>query len=302
MKIKYPLLLDGGLSNELERQGCDLNHKLWSAQFLDANPEAIIEAHLSYLKSGAQCITTSSYQASVVGFMDMGYDRANAEALILKSVALAKEALERYNALGNSRAELLIAASIGPYGAYLSDGSEYRGNYGVSDETLRGFHIPQFELLDSSKAHFFACETIPSFQESKVLAEILRETKKPAWISFSCKDTQCINDGTPIEECAMYLADHPNIFAIGVNCTPPTYISGLIKNLKKKSGSKKIVIYPNSGEVFNAESKTWLGMADPKSYSTMVKEWLALGADIIGGCCRIGPEHIKGICEDLKSR
>jgi homocysteine S-methyltransferase len=299
MKIKYPLLLDGGLSNELEKQGCDLNHRLWSARMLEANPEAIIQAHLSYLKSGAQCITTSSYQASIPGFMSIGYDRAKAETLILKSVQLTEEAIKRFLSSGFIGSKPLIAASIGPYGAYLSDGSEYQGNYGISDAKLRVFHLDRIGLLDRSNADFFACETIPGFQETKVLADILKKTKKSAWISFSCKDEHHLNDGTPIEECAEFLAGHSNVFAIGVNCTAPKYISGLIKSLRSKSNSKRIVVYPNSGEAYNAESKTWLGLSDPELFIEMAKEWVKLGADIIGGCCRIGPDHIKLMSEIL---
>jgi homocysteine S-methyltransferase len=193
----------------------------------------------------------------------------------------------------------LIAASIGPYGAYLADGSEYSGNYGVSDVELRDFHESRIRLLESSNADFFACETIPSYQEAKVLAEILTNTKKSAWISFSCKDELHINDGTPIAECAALLADHPNVFAVGINCTAPKYVSGLISALKTRSGFKKIVVYPNSGEAYNADSKTWLGMSDHSSFALMAKEWTGLGADIIGGCCRIGPEHIKSIAAIL---
>ena len=299
MKINYPLLLDGGLSNELEKHGHDLNHNLWSARILEKEPEAIVEAHLSYLRSGAQCITTSSYQATIQGFMAIGFDRAKAEKYILKSIQLAEEAIERLMKTGFKGSKPLIAASIGPYGAYLADGSEYTGNYGVSDEELREFHVSRIRLLDSSNADFFACETIPSYQEAKVLAEILTKTKKSAWISFSCKDELHINDGTPIVECATLLADHPNVFAVGVNCTAPKYVSGLIKALKTSSGSKKIVVYPNSGEAYNADSKTWLGMSDHNSFALMAKEWAVLGADMIGGCCRIGPEHIKSIAAFL---
>lgn len=301
MKIKYPLLLDGGLSNELENQGCNLNNKLWSAKILETNPEAIIQAHLSYLKSGAQCITTSSYQASIPGFMALGYTRSEAEKLILKSVQLAEDAIKRFSNFNLVRPKPLIAASIGPYGAYLSDGSEYRGNYGVSDAELRAFHLDRIGLLDRSNADFFACETIPSFQEAKVLSNILSETNKSAWISFSCKDEEHLNDGTPIKECTTYLADHPNVFAIGVNCTSPKYISGLIKVIKSASGSKKIVVYPNSGEAYNAKSKTWLGISEPQLFVEMAKEWIKLGADIIGGCCRIGPDHIRLMHENLNS-
>jgi homocysteine S-methyltransferase len=299
MKINYPLLLDGGLSNELEKQGCDLNNKLWSANMLEANPEAIIQAHLSYLYAGAQCITTASYQASIPGFMALGYDRAKAESLIIKSVKLAEEAIQRYRGSGFNGFEPLIAASIGPYGAYLADGSEYHGNYGISNESLKEFHLSRISILDGSNADFFACETIPSFQEAKVLTEILKKTNKSAWISFSCKDEHHLNDSTLIEECVAFLEDHSNIFAIGVNCTPPKYVSGLIKTIKSGTKTKKIVVYPNSGEAYNATSKTWIGLSDPKLYFKMAKEWVQLGADIIGGCCRIGPDHIKQINETM---
>jgi homocysteine S-methyltransferase len=299
MKIKYPLLIDGGLSNELENQGCNLNQKLWSAKMLETNPEAIIKAHLAYLNAGAQCIITSSYQASIPGFMGIGYDRTTAETFIMKSVELAEEAIKRFMNSESTATKPFIAASIGPYGACLADGSEYHGNYGVSDEKLREFHLSRIRILDSSNADFFACETIPSFQEAKVLAEILKESNKSAWMSFSCKDEHHLNDGTDIEECTEFFAKHPKVFAIGINCTAPKYISGLITSIKKRSGLKKIIVYPNSGEVYNAESKSWMGLADPNLFAVMAKEWLELGSDIIGGCCRIGPEHIKSISKIL---
>lgn len=301
MNIKYPLVLDGGLSNVLEEQGCDLNHKLWSAILLDSNPEAIIQAHLSYLNAGAQCITTSSYQASISGFMSIGYNRKESENTILKTVQLAELAIERFMKLSKCKIKPLIAASVGPYGAYLSDGSEYHGDYGVSNEVLYDFHKTRIKLLDGSNANLIACETIPSFQEAKVLADILKSTNKSAWISFSCKDESHINDGTPIKECIAYFEDHSNIFALGVNCTAPKYISGLIKIVKSESQSKRVVVYPNSGEAYNAESKTWLGLAEPESFVQMSKEWQHLGADIIGGCCRIGPSHIKRIKEIINN-
>ncbi len=295
MTITYPLLLDGGLSNELERQGCDLNQKLWSANLLEANPEAIILAHLAYLEAGAQCIITSSYQATLPGFMAIGYDQPSANALILKSVQLAEEARSLFMSSHPHSLKPLIAASIGPYGAYLADGSEYRGDYMISDQELTDFHEPRIKLLDNSTADILACETIPSFQEARVLSAILKNSNKSAWISFSCKDGKHISDGTPIEKCAAFLVHHPRIFAIGVNCTSPNYISELIQSIKTKSGDKKIVVYPNSGAVYHAESKTWSGLSDLSSCEVMVKEWMELGADIIGGCCGIGPHQIKAM-------
>ncbi len=263
MMITYPLLLDGGLSNELERQGCNLNQKLWSAKLLESNPEAIILAHLAYLESGAQCIITSSYQATLQGFMAIGYDKSSASGLILRSVQLAEEARRRFLSLNAHAIKPLIAASIGPYGAYLADGSEYRGDYVITDQELTVFHEPKVNLLANSSAEILACETIPGFQEAKVLSRILETVKKPAWVSFSCKDGKHISDGTPIDDCAALFAQHPTVFAVGVNCTSPEFISDLIRSIKTKSGSKKIVVYPNSGATYHAESKTWSSLSDP---------------------------------------
>jgi homocysteine S-methyltransferase len=237
MKIDYPLLLDGGLSNELERLGYDLNHQLWSARLLSSDPEAIILAHSNYLKAGAQCIITSGYQASIPGFMAAGHDRNGAEALILRTVQLAETAIARFMEGKDIYPRPLIAASIGPYGAYLSDGSEYRGQYGVSDATLREFHKGRIRILEGSNADILACETIPCIREARVLAKLLKESAKPAWISFSCKDGRHINDGTELAKCLEFLADHPNIFALGINCTAPRYMPSLINILKALPGS-----------------------------------------------------------------
>ncbi len=295
--IKYPLILDGGLSNELKAQGYDLSHQLWTAKLIASSSEAIIQAHLAYLNAGAQCLITSSYQASIQGFLDAGYDRVAAEKLLLKTVTLAETAIEKYQIANKSKQQPLIATSIGPYGAYLADGSEYRGNYNITDSALAAFHWTQFQLLETTNADLYACETIPSLQEAKVLSQLLRKATKPAWISFSCKDESHISDWTTIQEGAALFKNHPNVFAIGVNCTAPKYISGLIKTLKSAVGDKKIIVYPNSGMIYNATTKTWHGTADPITFVEKAKEWRALGADIIGGCCQIGPEHIRGVSE-----
>lgn len=269
---------------------------------LESNPEAIILAHLAYLEAGAECIITSSYQATLPGFMALGYDKPSASELILKSVQLAAEARSRFLSSCPQASRPLIAASIGPYGAFLADGSEYRGNYGISDQELRDFHEPRIDLLAQSTADVFACETIPSFQEAAVLSEILDKVNKPAWVSFSCKDGKHISDGTPIEKCATLFANHSSVFAVGVNCTSPQFISELIQSIKSKSGDKKIVVYPNSGAVYHAESKTWSGLSDLSSCEAMVHEWMDLGADIIGGCCGIGPQQIKAMGKYFGSR
>jgi len=299
MMITYPLLIDGGLSNELERQGCNLNQNLWSAKLLESNPEAIVLAHLAYLESGAQCIITASYQATLPGFMALGYDKPAASALILRSVKLAEEARNRFLSSNAQASSPLIAASIGPYGAYLADGSEYRGDYALSDQELTDFHEPRIHLLADSPADILACETIPSFREAVALSKILESIEKPAWVSFSCKDGKHISDGTPIEKCAALFSRHPTVFAIGANCTSPEFISELIQSIKTQSGNKKIVVYPNAGAVYHADSKTWSGLSDLSSCALMANEWSRLGADLIGGCCGIGPQQIQSMNKAL---
>lgn len=290
-----PLLLDGGLSNVLEARGWDLNHKLWTARLLDQHPEAIVRAHLDYLEAGAQCITTASYQASIPGLIKAGFSRPSAIKLLEKSTALAEVAVSRFAEESPEKNRPLIAASIGPYGAYLADGSEYRGQYGVTDDTLDTFHRERIKILASTRADLLATETIPSLPEARVLSDILAQIKLPVWISFSCKDEGHLNDGTPIAEAVSIFHGHPSVFALGVNCTKPAYISGIIKSIQRTEIDKRIVVYPNSGEAYHASTKTWMGLSEPLSFAKMSQEWHAQGASIIGGCCRIGPEHIRGM-------
>lgn len=291
--FSLPLLIDGGLSNQLEGQGYELDHPLWTAKLLENAPQAIVQAHLAYLEAGAQCITTASYQASFPGLVEAGYSKHQAKLLILKSVSLAQEAIHQYLIGKASKKRPLIAASIGPYGAYLADGSEYRGDYGISDESLHHFHQERIQLLDGSNADILACETIPGIQEASVLSKILSGVNKPAWVSFSCKNDTQLNDGSNIQKLVSIFRDHPKVFALGVNCTRPEYITGLIRQMKMAKIDKEIIVYPNSGETYQVKSKSWLASTKTKSYLEMTKEWISSGAQLIGGCCRIGPKQIS---------
>jgi homocysteine S-methyltransferase len=234
--------------------------------------------------------------------MVQGHNQASAEQLILNTVQIAREAIEEFKKSHPGFPDPLVAASIGPYGAYLADGSEYSGNYGLSDDALTEFHLPRMELLDQSSADFFACETIPSNQESRILAKVLHNTRKQAWVSFSCKDDEHLHDGTTIEEGVKLFASHPGVFAVGINCTAPKFISNLIRRIRNTCGDKKVVVYPNSGEVYHAQSKTWSDSSDLSFFAAMVDEWLDLGVDIIGGCCRLGPQYIKTIVQVVNNR
>ncbi|MDW3192093.1 MAG: homocysteine S-methyltransferase [Cytophagales bacterium] len=294
-----PIILDGGLSNVLEAMGHDLNHELWTARLLNENPTAIIEAHLAYLKAGARIITTASYQASLPGIMNLGFNRDEAVALILKSVALAEEAIRLFLKDHPTAQKPLIAASIGPYGAYLADGSEYRGNYGIEEKELESFHRSRIQLLDKTNADLLTCETIPSFDEAKVLGEILKETNKPSWVSFSCRDDRLLNDSTDIEKAVAFFTDNAQVIAVGINCTHPKYITGLIQRIKHAAPMKKVVVYPNSGEVYNPETKQWAELTEDHAFVDMAQQWRQFGAHFIGGCCRIGPEQIKRLAASI---
>ena len=265
---------------------------------MENNPEVLIKTHLEYIKAGASCITTASYQASIKGLQEIGYTKDKAEQLILSSVDLVETAIQQALDLNFITKRPFIAGSIGPYGAYLADGSEYRGDYGISDSELIEFHQGRIGLLDISAADILACETIPSIQEGKVLSDLLSASQKPSWISFSCQDGQHLNDGSKISETVSLFKNHPNVFAVGANCTNPSFISEIILTIKKADIDKKIIVYPNSGEAYNAKTKKWMGLTEPISFIEMTEEWRNLGADIIGGCCRIGPDHIHSLVEN----
>ena len=212
------------------------------------------------------------------------------------SVDLARQARDDFLA-GNPGASFmpLIAASIGPYGAMLHDGSEYRGGYGVSTDVLRAFHAERLQLFDEGGVDVLACETIPSLLEAQVLAELLADCATPAWVSFSCKDGERVSDGAPVEEAATVFSDHPTVLAVGLNCTPPQHAVELVRRFRDALPDKAVIAYPNSGETWNAEQGNWTGTAKPLDYAHAAGEWVAAGARIVGGCCRTGPAHIVAI-------
>ena len=290
------VILDGGLATELENRGHDLNHKLWSAKLLLDTPEEIRQVHSDFLNAGADCIITANYQASVRGFMDEGMAQGEAEVLIIKAVKMAVEARDEFlrHNKDPQRVRPLVAVSIGPYGAFLADGSEFRGDYAASNSELRSFHEPRWELLQNSGADLFAFETIPSVREAEILLDILRHTPDTyAWISFSCKDGERICDTTPIVECAKMFNNCNQIIAVGINCTAPRFVPSLIQRVHQGAPSKPIVVYPNSGEIYNAKSKTWSDFEDVVDFRKSAAQWFDLGARFIGGCCRTTPDHIS---------
>jgi homocysteine S-methyltransferase len=301
----YPaLVLDGALATELERRGCDLKDDLWSARILLEQPEIIKQVHLDYFKAGADCAITASYQATVDGFARRGLSESEAIGLIQKSVHLAMEARDEFwsdpaNRIG--RAKPFVAASVGPYGAFLADGSEYRGDYGLSEKELIDFHRPRLNALIEAEADILACETIPCLIEAQAIAKLLEEfPDTTAWFSFSARDEKHVSEGQAFADCVSQLEDHPQIAAIGINCTSPKYIPFLIRDARRVT-EKPVLVYPNSGETYSAEKNDWNGDPAVDSFGEQARTWYEAGARLIGGCCRTTPEDIGVIASWARS-
>lgn len=292
------MLLDGALATELERRGADLHDVLWSAKVLMEQPNLIRAVHRDYFEAGADVAISASYQANFEAFACHGIDTIRAAQFLRDSISLAAQARDDFwaepgNRIG--RALPLIAASIGPYGAMLADGSEYRGHYDLSDDELMAFHRPRLEVLAQCGADVLACETIPSLREALVLARLLAEfPSASAWISFACADGAYTCEGQRIAECVSRLNDFPQVVSVGVNCTRPEYITSLLQSMRDHT-DKPLLVYPNSGEHYDARTRQWAGLVDSSPFAQQARGWYEQGARLIGGCCRTRPSDIRAI-------
>jgi homocysteine S-methyltransferase len=313
-------VIDGGLATELERHGADLNDPLWSAKCLLTSPHLIRAVHLDYLEAGADIIITASYQATIQGFESKGYSPEESVNLLRKSVEIACEARELYYSRCHEafsghtpddrilkQRPILVAASVGSYGAYLADGSEYSGDYGdnMDLEFLKNFHRKRVKVLADSGPDLLAFETVPNKLEAQAFAELLEEEEIniPAWLSFNSKDGINVVSGDSLHECVAIAESSNKIVAVGINCTPPRFIRDLVLSIKKVT-SKPILIYPNSGESYDPDRKEWVqktGVSD-EGFVSYVSKWCEVGASLIGGCCRTTPNTIKAIYRTLSSR
>jgi homocysteine S-methyltransferase len=289
------VVLDGGMSNALEDRGHDLSDALWSARLLRDAPGEIAAVHRSYYDAGAAVATTASYQASVSGFERAGVARDEAERLIGSSVTLAREVRD---SLADDGVRRLVAASVGPYGAVLADGSEYRGRYGVSRAFLREFHLPRLELLVAAGPDLLAVETIPDVDEAEVLVELLDELAFPAWFSYSIEGGRT-RAGQPLEDAFAVAGRSTAVVAVGINCCAPGDVQAAVETAVAVTG-KPAVAYPNSGEEWDAGGRRWTGGAT--SSATLAHGWAAAGAAYVGGCCRVGPGDISALARALDTQ
>ena len=278
------LISDGGLATELEARGNDLSDALWSARLLVDAPQEIVAVHTAYFRAGAMIATTASYQASFDGFTARGIGRDDAARLLRRSVELAGAARDE---VGGRR---WVAASVGPYGAALADGSEYRGRYGLSVAQLQRWHRPRLEVLAGAGADVIAVETVPDVDEAEALVNLIRDLRVPAWLSYTIAG-RCTRAGQPLSDAFAVAAGVPEIVAVGVNCCAPDDVLPAI-GLAAQTG-KPVIVYPNSGERWDGRRRSWVG---PTRFSAQrAKRWMCAGARIIGGCCRVGPAAIAEV-------
>ena len=278
-------VVDGGLSTSLEELGTRPEGELWTAQAVVERPELIVAAHRRFVEAGAEVVITASYQASVTGFVRAGLDEA-----------AAREALASTTELARRSGAAFVAASVGPYGAFLADGSEYRGTYAATWDEVRAYHRDKLAVLASSGADLIAVETIPTVAEAEiVLDELSRRSAPPAWLTFTCADVEHTCGGEPFADAVAAVADAPGLIAIGVNCTDPRHVTSLLTRARERT-VLPFVVYPNHGRAWDAESKCWIGDGDDH-LAVRAGEWVALGARLIGGCCGVGADGVRAVRE-----
>ncbi len=282
------MILDGGLSNALAARGHDLSDDLWTARLLRDAPQEVAAVHRAYFAAGAEVATTASYQASVEGFERAGLSRREAESLIVRSVMVAREVRDELTGDGRRR---LVAASVGPYGAMLADGSEYRGRYGVPAARLRDFHGPRLELLAAAGPDLLAVETVPDADEAEVLVGLLDELAVPAWLSYSVEGLTT-RAGQPLAEAFAVAAGSTSLVAVGVNCCSPDDVLPALRVAAEVTGAPGVA-YPNSGQGWDSGRHTWSGAS---AYDVgLAPGWVAAGAGYVGGCCEVGPSDIAAL-------
>ena len=279
------LIGDGGLATELEARGHALSDDLWSARLLADDPAEIVAVHEAFYRAGADIATTASYQASFEGFARRGIERAEAARLMARGVELAKCARD---ALATPA---WVAASVGPYGAMLGHGQEYTGRYGLSVAELTAWHRPRLEVLIAAGPDVLALETIPDIDEAEALVGLVGELRMRAWLCYTIAGDQT-RAGQPLEEAFGVVTDMPEIVAVGVNCCAPADVLGAVRTARRVTG-KPVIVYPNSGEVWDGENRVWVGT--PELDTRLANEWVDAGARIVGGCCRVRPDDIAAM-------
>jgi homocysteine S-methyltransferase len=275
------LVLDGGLSTALEESGFDVSGPMWTGELLLSNPDAITAAHRSFVDAGADILITGSYQISFEGGRSVGWSDEDVERALRNSTAAARLAANE---------DTIVAASVGPYGAHLNDGSEFRGHYNAGARAIRDFHDRRLDIVLDTEPDMLAIETMPDLDEVRMIMELV-ESKKPEidfWVSFTVREAGQLSGGATFAEACAVVERHSSAIAIGINCSPLSVITPTLTSVET---DLPFVVYPNAGQSWDSESMSWAGKPE---FATHVnsEEWVSAGARIIGGCCGYGTSQI----------
>lgn len=298
-ELTKPLLIDGAMSTALEQLGADTNNSLWTASVLANQPALVKKVHQEYFKAGARLAITDTYQANVPAFIRNGYSKQETHSLIQRAVALAKEARDEYQQ--ETGIYNYVAGALGPYGAYLANGSEYTGDYHLSTIEYQQFHRPRLTDILTVGVDVIAIETQPRLDEVLAELDLVKELAPDTlcYVSFSLKDSTRLPDGTPLAVAARTVAKYPNVFAVGVNCIPLEEVTATIETIHQAT-DKPVIAYPNSSATYDPTTKTWSYPHGRRSLVDYLPQWLAAGLTIIGGCCTTTPQDIAALHEYLK--
>ena len=292
-QAKKGIVLDGAMSDELERQGVQTNNKLWTATALIDQLDKVYQAHMDYFNAGAELIITDTYQANVQAFEKAGYSKTEAEQFIRNAVKIAKKARDDFEK--QTGKHNYVAGTIGAYGAYLADGSEYRGDYQLTSDEYLAFHLPRLKLVLAEKPDLIALETQPKLAEPVTVLDWLKEQRQiPVYVSFTLKDAKHLSDGTPIAEAVKKISQYQQVFAIGINCVSPTIVQDALSEFSQYT-KKPLVVYPNLGASYDPQIKQWRKFTNDFNFEELTKSWYQAGARLIGGCCTTGPKEINQI-------
>lgn len=298
-----PVVLDGAMGTELDARGVDTRHSLWSALALLAEPDAVAAVHRDYLAAGARVLTTASYQASVPAFETAGMSSEDARLAVAASARLALDAAEDWERRYPGD-RVTVAGGIGPYGAYLADGSEYTGDYHPTEAELAAVHRPRLEALAGEGLTDFALETMPRLDEAVAVAAWMREAVPGArcWVSFQVRpDGAHLADGTPLAEAAAWAEGEDVVLAVGLNCVAPEVVAPALEVLRSAT-SKPLVAYPNSGDAYDPVTKTWVEASAHERFTASADSWLDSRVGLLGGCCRTTPADTRALSAVVAAR
>lgn len=293
-KAKYGIVLDGAMSDELEKQGVKTNNKLWTAIALVDQLSKVYHAHEDYFNAGAELVITDTYQANVQAFEEAGYSKKDAEKFVKDAVKIAKKTRDDFEK--KTGKHNYVAGTIGSYGAYLANGNEYRGDYELSENEYLDFHLPRLNLVLEEEPDLLALETQPKLDEPVAVLKWLKghDPQMLVYVSFTLKDTKHISDGTTIAEAVTKINKYDQVFAIGINCVSPSLVQDALIELGRYT-EKPLVVYPNLGASYDPKIKQWRKFNQKFDFNVLTKKWYEIGARLIGGCCTTGPREIKQI-------